>query len=173
MPLLAITATNQKGELKVDINKNLETTPHSALDGLINKTSSALQISIAAVGKWRLYNKPTQDPAIAPFYNETDSQGYQDIDGQIFDRYQWIHPYYPAGCLISSFHAADGSQGVDKAVKLKNPGEDYDSSGTNVMAGAPYTVILPPGYYVIFGINDDHRFFPDNTGTLTIQFAVV
>lgn len=173
MPLLTITTPNQKGELKVNLGKNLKTTPHSDLDGLINKTGKDLRVSIQATGKWRLYNQPSTDPKVAPFCQETGPEGYTKLDPTTYLHYNFIYSGRPAGCLMAQVYTPDGKppQYTSFNNNLNMAERLHSMNYTGELQGANYVVQLQPGYYIAFGINDDPKFFADNTGNLTIIYT--
>ena len=144
MPYTSLTSTTQSGALKV-----LASTAND-FPGLKNTTNGTVRVNFTAKGQWCLYNVPTKDPELVIFNSQTDWKGHGINDVRNYSSYKW-----KAFCLLAGSLVAE----------IKDP------RGTSLfMVGAPHYVELAPGFTAEFYMNDDPRFFGDNSGEITLSY---
>lgn len=144
MPYTSLTSTTQSGALKV-----LASTAND-FPGLKNTTNGTVRVNFTAKGQWCLYNVPTKDPELVIFNTQTDWKGIKLQSVPNWTKYNWIAFNFPAGILVA---------------EIKDP------RGTSLfMIGAPAYVELAPGCTAEFFMNDDPRFFGDNSGEITLSY---
>ena len=157
MALLPISSTAQSGELKVDANQINDPV------GLKNTSNSALRVSFTASGQWCLYNVPTTDPELAIFNAQTDWKGMLHLgpkheflkgipaDEATYYKYKWHAFGQPAGSLIADVKDPEGA--------------------TSYLVSSPTFIDLPSGCSAEFYMNDDKRWYGDNSGQITLTYT--
>lgn len=145
MTFQSITGTSQTGELKLDSTRDKD------LPAIANNTGTDLRVSFTATGQWCLYNTPTSNPELAIFNKPTGSEGYQ-LDPKIYNKHSFRYPGLPAGCLV---------------IEIK----DTHGITRNIFGGAGHTIDLPPGYSAAFVINDDPKWYADNSGQISLKYT--
>lgn len=143
MPYTSLTTATQAGELKV-----LASTAND-FPGLKNTTNATVRVNLNATGQWCLYNVPTTDPELVIFNSKTDWKGLSNVSS--YNKYKWKAVLLRAGSLIAELKDAQGS--------------------FLFMLSAPRYIELAPGCSAEFFMNEDPRWYADNSGEITLSYT--
>lgn len=147
MATYSITSTTQSGQF------SLEATRDKDLPTIVNDTGVELCIAIGSTGEVSLYSTPADNSSLAVFNQKVDANGHK-LDPGIYKRYGFRYRGMPAGALIA---------------ETKDP----DGKTLSIVGGSDYFVYLPPRCSTSFIVNDDPKWFSDNSGEFVVSYASV
>lgn len=162
MALLPLSTDDQAGEIKVNSFQLTD------LPGLKNSTNSTLRISFRASGQWCLYNVPSTDPELAIFNALTDWKGMVHL-GPKHDKHEakWKGGIPPGEEIYYKYKwNAIGQHAGSLIAEVKDP-----QGSPSYLVGSPSFINLPPGCAAEFYMNDDTRWYGDNSGQITLTYT--
>jgi hypothetical protein len=144
MALSSIGSTTQTGSLE------LLSTQFTDLPALINNSGSTITVAITATGQWSLI-KETSDPSLIKYKAPVDGDGY--TRDQNDEKFAFKYPQLNPAALVGEIKDAKGNT-------------------KSTVSGKQQSFELQPGETVSFIINDDPKWYGNNSGKLTIAYSV-
>ena len=144
MALTSINSAPQTGSLE------LLSTQVTDLPALVNNSVSTITVAITATGQWTLINFATSDPTLIKYKTPVDGDGYPRDKND--EKYAFKYPKLNPAALVGEIKDAKGNT-------------------KSTVSGKQQSFELQPGDTVSFIINDDPKWYGNNTGKLSIGFS--
>lgn len=145
MVLASLVSTSQTGSLEL-LATQLNNPP-----ALANNSGSTVTVSLTATGQWALINFATSDPSLAKYKTPVDGNGH--VRDKNDEKFGFKYPNLNPGALVGEIKDAKGNT-------------------KSTVSGKQQSFELQPGDTISFVINDDPKWYADNTGKLTIAYSV-
>ncbi len=145
MVLASIVSTSQTGSLEL-LATELNNPP-----ALANNSGSTVTVSLTATGQWALINFATSDPSLVKYKTPVDGNGH--VRDKNDEKFGFKYPNLNPGALVGEIKDAKGNT-------------------KSTVSGKQQSFELQPGDTISFVINDDPKWYADNTGKLTIAYSV-
>ena len=145
MVLASIVSTSQTGSLEL-LATQLNNPP-----ALANNSGSTVTVSLTATGQWTLINFATSDPSLVKYKTPVDGNGH--VRDKNDEKFGFKYPNLNPGALVGEIKDAKGNT-------------------KSTVSGKQQSFELQPGDTISFVINDDPKWYADNTGKLTIAYSV-
>ena len=144
MVLASIVSTSQTGSLEL-LATQLNNPP-----ALANNSGSTVTVSLTATGQWTLINFATSDPSLVKYKTPVDGNGH--VRDKNDEKFGFKYPNLNPGALVGEIKDAKGNT-------------------KSTVSGKQQSFELQPGDTISFVINDDPKWYADNTGKLTIAYS--
>ena len=145
MVLASLVSTSQTGSLEL-LATQLNNPP-----ALANNSGSTVTVSLTATGQWALINFATSDPSLVKYKTPVDGNGH--VRDKNDEKFGFKYPNLNPGSLVGEIKDAKGNT-------------------KSTVSGKQQSFELQPGDTISFVINDDPKWYADNTGKLTIAYSV-
>ena len=145
MVLASLVSTSQTGSLEL-LATQLNNPP-----ALANNSGSTVTVSLTATGQWTLINFATSDPSLVKYKTPVDGNGH--VRDKNDEKFGFKYPNLNPGALVGEIKDAKGNT-------------------KSTVSGKQQSFELQPGDTISFVINDDPKWYADNTGKLTIAYSV-
>jgi hypothetical protein len=145
MVLASVVSTSQTGSLEL-LATQLNNPP-----ALANNSGSTVTVSLTATGQWTLINFATSDPSLVKYKTPVDGNGH--VRDKNDEKFGFKYPNLNPGALVGEIKDAKGNT-------------------KSTVSGKQQSFELQPGDTISFVINDDPKWYADNTGKLTIAYSV-
>ena len=110
-----------------------------------------MTVSLTATGQWALINFATSDPSLVKYKTPVDGNGH--VRDKNDEKFGFKYPNLNPGSLVGEIKDAKGNT-------------------KSTVSGKQQSFELQPGDTISFVINDDPKWYADNTGKLTIAYSV-
>jgi len=144
MVLASLVSTSQTGSLEL-LATQLNNPP-----ALANNSGSTVTVSLTATGQWALINFATSDPSLVKYKTPVDGNGH--VRDKNDEKFGFKYPNLNPGSLVGEIKDAKGNT-------------------KSTVSGKQQSFELQPGDTISFVINDDPKWYADNTGKLTIAYS--
>ncbi|MEB3123438.1 MAG: hypothetical protein VKL41_19720 [Snowella sp.] len=144
MSLSSIKSAPQTGSLEL-LATQIKNPP-----ALANDSSSTITITLTATGQWSLINFETSDPSLIKYKTPVDGDGYPRDKND--EKYNFKYPTLNPAALVGEIKDAKGNT-------------------KSTVSGKQQSFELQPGDTVSFVINDDEKYYGNNTGKLTLSYS--
>ena len=144
MVLASLVSTSQTGSLEL-LATQLNNPP-----ALANNSGSTVTVSLTATGQWALINFATSDPSLVKYKTPVDGNGH--VRDKNDEKFGFKYPNLNPGALVGEIKDAKGNT-------------------KSTVSGKQQSFELQPGDTISFVINDDPKWYADNTGKLTIAYS--